>query len=186
MPPRCRRSPGRVPRHPLPAGPDPGHTATLWPVKRLHRALAVTGAAAATAALSACSFFSPVQTDNKYIPSDGVPVQLGVISGRSLAIVADKAGGPGALTGAVLNQGDKQAEVGFLTRGDSEAGASVDTSLSLGGHQSKPITGVVFAKVPSAPGTMTDIYLVTSEGKQLVSVPVLAPNGLYATLAPKA
>ena len=56
----------------------------------------MTGAAAATAALSACSFFSPVQTDNKYIPADGVPVQLGVIAGRNLAIVADAAGGPGA------------------------------------------------------------------------------------------
>ena len=136
----------------------------------------MTGAAAATAALSACSFFSPVQTDNKYIPADGVPVQLGVIAGRNLAIVADAAGGPGALTGAVLNQGDAEAVVG----------ASVNTRLSLGGRESKPITGVVFEKVTSAPGTMTDIYLVTTEGKQLVSVPVLAPHGFYEELKPKA
>ena len=153
---------------------------------RLHRALAVTGAAAATAALSACSFFSPVQTDNKYIPADGVPVQLGVIAGRNLAIVADAAGGPGALTGAVLNQGDAEAVVGFLTREESEAGASVNTRLSLGGRESKPITGVVFEKVTGSPGTMTDIYLVTTEGKQLVSVPVLAPHGFYEELKPKA
>jgi len=146
----------------------------------------VTGAAAATAALSACSFFSPVQTDNKYIPSDGVPVQMGAIAGRNLAVVAEKAGGAGTLTGAVLNQGDTQTQVGFLTREESEAGASVTSPVSLGGRESKPISGIVFAKVPSAPGTMTDIYLVTSEGKQLVSVPVLAPTGLYEQFKPKA
>ena len=141
----CRRSPGRVHRHPLPAGPRPGHTATLCPVTRLHRALAVTGAAAATAALSACSFFSPVQTDNKYIPSDGVPVQMGAIAGRNLAVVAEKAGGAGTLTGAVLNQGDTQTQVGFLTREESEAGASVTSPVRLGGRESKPISGIVFA-----------------------------------------
>ena len=155
-------------------------------MKRLHRALAVTGAAAATAALSACSFFSPVQTDNKYIPGDGVPVQLGSIAGRNLAIVAEKAGGPGTLVGAVLNQGDAQAQVGFLTRAESEAGGSVASRVSLGGRESKPIEGIVFAKVPSAPGTLTDMSLVTSEGKQLVSVPVLAPTGMYEQFKPKA
>ena len=89
-------------------------------------------------------------------------------------------------TGAVLNQGDAEAVVGFLTREESEAGASVNTRLSLGGRESKPISGVVFEKVTSAPGTMTDIYLVTTEGKQLVSVPVLAPHGFYEELKPKA
>ncbi len=153
---------------------------------RLHRVLAVTGAAAATAALSACSFFSPVQTDNKYIPADGVPVQLGTIAGRNLAVVAEKAGGPGTLTGAVLNQGDAQAQVGFLTREESEAGGAVKSPLSLGGRETKPIDGVTFDKVASAPGTMTDIYLVTVDGKQLVSVPVLAPQGLYEKYKPKA
>ena len=44
----------------------------------------------------------------------------------------------------------------------------------------------MFEKVTSAPGTMTDIYLVTTEGKQLVSVPVLAPHGFYEELKPKA
>ena len=86
----------------------------------------------------------------------------------------------------MLNQGDTQTQVGFLTREESEAGASVTSPVSLGGRESKPISGIVFAKVPSAPGTMTDIYLVTSEGKQLVSVPVLAPTGLYEQFKPKA
>jgi hypothetical protein len=183
MPPAHRDVSRTTPSRPVEAGSP---SATLCPVKRLHRALAVTGAAAATAALSACSFFSPVQTDNKYIPGDGVPVQLGSIAGRNLAIVAEKAGGPGTLVGAVLNQGDAQAQVGFLTRAESEAGGSVASRVSLGGRESKPIEGIVFAKVPSAPGTLTDIYLVTSEGKQLVSVPVLAPTGMYEQFKPKA
>jgi len=155
-------------------------------VKRLHRAIAATGAVAATAALSACSFFSPVQTDNKYIPADGVPVQMGAIAGRNLAIVSEKAGGPGTLTGAVLNQGDNDAQVSFLTRAQAEAGGTSTAVISLGGRETKPIQGVVFDKVPSAPGTMTEIYLKTSEGKQLVSVPVLAPNGFYEQFKPKA
>ena len=94
--------------------------------------------------------------------------------------------GPGTLVGAVLNQGDAQAQVGFLTRAESEAGGSVASRVSLGSRESKPIEGIVFAKVPSAPGTLTDIYLVTSEGKQLVSVPVLAPTGMYEQFKPKA
>ncbi|MBK8470402.1 MAG: hypothetical protein WAR57_02860 [Candidatus Phosphoribacter sp.] len=153
-------------------------------MKRLHRALAVTAAAASTIALSACSFFSPIQTDNKYIPGDGVPAQLGLVAARNLAIVSERAGGPGALTGAVLNQGDGQAQVSFLTREDAEAGVAPASPISLGGREHKVVTGVVFEKVAKAPGSMADIYLVTSEGRQLVSVPVLAPQGVYADLKP--
>ncbi len=152
------------------------------PVMRLHRALAASGTAAATLALSACSFFSPVQTAEPYNPGDGVPAQLGAVAARNLVVVSDKAGGSGKLTGAVLNTGDASVQVSFLTREGADAKATPTGSISLGGRELKTITGVSFDKIPSAPGTMTEIYLVTPDGQQMVSVPVLPPTGVYADI----
>ena len=150
-------------------------------VKRLDRAIAMTCVAASAAALSACSFFSPQTTEKPYNPSEGVAADLGPGAARNLFIVAEKAGGPGPLTGAVVNTGTSSVSVGF----ENKDGAAGGTKLSVGAREIATIKDVTFDKVATAPGTMTEIYLVTPEGKKLVTVPIVAAVGIYKDLAPK-
>lgn len=156
-------------------------------MKRLHRALAVSAAAVSTVALSACSFFSPVQTDVAYNPGDGVPAQKGTVAARNLVLIAEQKGGPANLTGAVLNLGDQEVKVGFLTRIQSEAGQSAEL-FTVPGRGSVAISGVEFGELAKddGPGTVTEVVMVTPDGKVLVKVPVQVPGeGPYKTLAPK-
>lgn len=168
-----------------PLGAEGRYAARLALVKRLHPAVAALGAVGASVALSACSFFSPVQTEKAYNAADGVPVTSGPVAARDLLVVAERAGGPGTLAGSLLNTTDDASKVGFLTRAEAEAGGAA-TMAPLPGRAQQNIKGVQFAKIPSAPGTMTDIYLVTPAGRTMVSVPVLLPDGPYATLKPTA
>lgn len=183
--PTSQRSVG--PTRPALGPPDDaeGCAARLATVKRLHPAVAALGAVGASLALSACSFFSPVQTEQPYNASDGVPATSGPVAARSLLVVSERAGGPGVLSGSVLNTTDEAATVGFLTRADAEAGLSA-TMTPLPGRAQQQIKGVTFAKVAAAPGAVADVYLVTSAGRTLVSVPVLLPEGPYASLRPTA
>jgi hypothetical protein len=71
--------------------------------------------------------------------------------------------------------------VGFENK-DGVAGA---TKINVGAREVATIKDITFDKVATAPGTMTDIYLVTPEGKQLVTVPIIAPVGIYKDLLPK-
>ncbi len=152
-------------------------------MKRLHRALAVTGASVvSTVALSACSFLSPVQTDQHYNPGDGVPAQSGAVIARNLVVVADKTGGPGALTGGLQNTGDSEVTVKFLTPTQSRT----DKQITLKGREGTSITGVTITLgKDEGPGTMTKVVMSTAAGDQTVTVPVLPATGIYATLAPK-
>ena len=151
-------------------------------MKRLHRALAVTGASVvSTVALSACSFFSPVQTDQHYNPGDGVPGQSGSVIARNLVVVATKAGGSGALTGGLQNLGDAEVNVNFT----SAAQARTDKPITLKAREGKAISGVsVTLGKEEGPGTMTKIVMSTPAGAQTITVPVLPAQGIYATLGP--
>jgi len=149
-------------------------------VKRLHRALAAAGALASTAALSACSYLSPVQTDMPYNPTEGVSAKLGVVVARNLAIVSSAANGKGVLMGAVVNQGDSSVSVSFGAQPGVTAG-----SMDVGGRELKTITTITFDSVAAPPGSTADLFLRTSEGAdQKVTVPVLLPTGALATLKP--
>jgi|APMI01.1.fsa_nt_gi hypothetical protein len=149
---------------------------------RLNRALGAASLAAATVALSACSFLSPQTTEKPYNPADGVAAEIGDVSARNLAIVAEAKGGPGALTGAVVNTGSGIARVSFAPK----EGTAPSTTIPVGSRAVVEIKDVTFASVPSAPGTITDIYIITEkDGKQLVSVPIVSAEGVYKNLAPK-
>ena len=151
-------------------------------MKRLNRALAVVSVAATTAALSACSYLSPQTTEMPYDPADGVSTKVGEVAAHNLAIVASAKGGKGALTGAVVNTGSGTAQVSFAPK----EGTAPSTTVSVGSREVVTIKDVTFDAVPTAPGTLTDIYVITSkDGKQLVSVPVVAPLGVYKDLGPK-
>lgn len=158
-----------------------GRAGRLPPVKRLHRVLAATAVGASTVALSACSFFSPLQTAKPYAPGDGVSATSGAVRGVNLVVVSEAAGKPGAINGAIVNAGDQPVSVTF----QSAEGATT-APISVPAKGSTKITGATLDKVAKAPGYLTDIYLVTPQGKTAVSVPVLKPEGPYEGLGPKA
>ena len=137
-------------------------------------------------ALGACSTQSPLQTTVPYQPADGVAASNGAVEARDLLVVSSKKDGPGLLSGSVINTGTEPVTISFLTRTDSEAGTSKGTSVQLKGREQKRLETVQLDKVPDAPGAMTAIIISTGAGKSLVNVPVLLPQGPYATLTPTA
>ncbi len=154
-------------------------------MKRLPCVLALAGTlAGATMAVSGCSTMSPLQTAVSYNPSDGTPATSGQVDARNLLIVAGEEGGPGTLSGYLVNNGDSPVRVGFQTRAESESNAPPNASVDLAGREATPITGITFPRVDAPPGALTEIFLVTPAGKTLVTVPVMAPIGYYATLSP--
>lgn len=159
-------------------------------VKRLPRAIAVTGATASiavcTVGLSACSFLSPVQTDQHYNPGDGVPAERGSVIARNLVVVANKAGGPATLVGGLQNIGEAEASVGFITQADAQSGAKPGKQITLKAREGTSIAGVSFPRLDPqvGPGMTTQIVMITSAGQTIVTVPVLPAKGLYATLGP--
>lgn len=144
---------------------------------------ALTGAAVvALAVLGACTTQSPVQTNVPYLPADGVPAALGAVQARDLLVVAQAKGSTGVLSGSIVNTGDDTLSITFLTRADSEAGKLDGPTVELGPRQQNRIRGVQFPEVPVAPGALTEIVLKSTAGQTYVSVPVLLPDGYYATI----
>jgi hypothetical protein len=146
--------------------------------------VAVLGTVLAGAALSSCAMFSPTQTDEPYIPSDGVPANVGDIQARNLLVVAQSKGATGVLSGSVVNSGSSPTSVTFLTVADSQGSSTNGTTIELAPHQQQQLSGVQFPNLPASPGAMTGIVLKTSAGLLNVQVPVLLPAGYFSTLTP--
>ena len=96
-------------------------------MKRLHSGGYIAGAALAGLAISACSTMSPIQTSESYNPGDGVPASSGPVTARNLLVVADQKGGPGNLSGSLLNTSDASVQVSFQTREAADANPSPGT-----------------------------------------------------------
>ncbi len=152
--------------------------------------LASTGALfaglAATSVLGGCGqLTNPVQTDNYYQASDGVPVDMGSVTIRGLVIVSDAEGQPGTLVGSLVNSGADPAEVSVTTEGLSAplliaAPAYSSTSLSTAGQ-------IVLPSVSVRPGDVLQLQIGTqSSGANVVEVPVLPAREYYAPYAPTA
>ena len=123
-------------------------------MKRLHSGGYIAGAALAALAISACSTMSPIQTSESYNPGDGVPASSGPVTARNLLVVADEKGGPGNLSGSLLNTSDASAQVSFQTREAADATTSPGTPITLAGREQQQITDVTFPRCrpPPAPG----------------------------------
>jgi hypothetical protein len=151
-------------------------------ILRPRRVVAVLGTALAGAALTSCAMFSPTQTNEPYIPADGVPANVGAIEARDLVVVAQSKGATGVLSGSILNSGSSATSVTFLTVADSQGSSTNGTTIQLAPHQQQVISGVQFPNLPASPGAMTGIVLKTSAGLLNVQVPVLLPTGYYSTV----
>ncbi len=150
---------------------------------RAASALRLAGLAAAALLASGCAVFSPVQTNDAYIPADGVPLTLPGLALRNLVVVADSKGGPGTVVGQAVNEGADALDVTFGVAGGTPVSATVpaysEDALSANGSP------VVLGAVPEAPGAMVQLTVATREaGQNVVLVPVLPSTRYYTGLAP--
>jgi hypothetical protein len=147
------------------------------PSRSLRRSLV---AAAVVVGLAGCSATNPIQTDRPYSASDGVRVELGDVRLDNLLAVTTKQGAPGALSGAVTNDGGTDATV-TLTVGDAATSLDVPAhgAVLFGtgtGSGSGTGTGeaVPLASVDAAPGALLAVSVTAgAAGTTSVQVPVL-------------
>lgn len=156
---------------------------TLSPA-RVARRLVPLAAAAAALGLSGCQLTNPIQTTQPYTPADGVAVDLSQVQIRDLVVVAEKKGGPGTLSGSVVNRGGQQVSITFA----GEGGATAD--LQVPAYSTERLSGtnqVSLSTVNAEPGGVTTLQVTTQgAGTNIVQVPVVAAQGYYQTLAPTA
>jgi hypothetical protein len=185
-----------------PAGPL-GRVAAR-PARRAGRAavpfasgLAGTFAAAVLGTtLVGCSALSPATIATPYAAADGVDGSLtnaadgSRVDLRNMLIVAGAEGGAGQLIGTLTNSGDQpvQVQVG-LTPPDpnTQPEEKTITVPAAGAVQlGTPEVAVVLSGVPAA-GRMVGLTVRTQGGGvDDLTVPVMAPQGFYATLTPPA
>lgn len=129
---------------------------------------------------------SPIQTNVPYQPADGVAVDLGEVQIRDLVVVSSAKGEVGTLSGMVVNQGASGVTITFATGADRSSTSAVapgDSQTRLSGVQGGE--SVSLPTIGAAPGGIVKIVISTpASGASEVSVPVLAPDGYYATITP--
>lgn len=171
---------GRLPRV-KPRRPSPARNFAL------NRSLVVGAAALATAlALSGCQVMSPIQTNETYQPADGVAVDLGDVQVRDLVVITGARGEVGTLSGMVVNRGTTPVTVTFAAGG---SGGAATMEIAAGKQDRLSgvdgIAPVTLPNVPAAPGDVVKLSVSTpAGGAPVVSVPVLLPDGYYATITP--
>jgi len=141
-------------------------------------------AAGAALALSACQIQSPVQTDEVYMPADGVGVELGAVEVRDLVVVSGGKDQPGTISGALSNSSGESQRVGFALPNSEpvfvEAKPYAQERLS-------GTTQLQLPSVPAEPGATIQLTVQSqSAPAEVVTVPVLPPTGYYETASPTA
>jgi hypothetical protein len=150
---------------------------------RAARLIAPAAVAAAVLALTGCQLTSPIQTDVPYVAGDGVSVDLDDVHIRNLVVVAEQEGGPGTVSGAVVNRSAQSATITFA----GETGSATAQVPAHGQVQISEATRVTLPSVAAAPGGVVTLQVgSTSSAANIVKVPVLLPDGYYADLKPAA
>jgi len=146
----------------------------------------VAAALAGVVVLSGCQVMSPIQTNVPYQPADGVAVDLGEVQIRDLVVVSGAKGEVGTLSGMVVNKGASRVTITFATGADGSSTSAVAPAGSqtrLSGVQGGE--SVSLPAIAAAPGGIVKIVISTpTSGASEVSVPVLPPDGYYATITP--
>ena len=150
----------------------------LAPSPSRRAAAAVLAAAGLTAAVAGCSTFSPVQTDEPYVPADGVPADVGPLAIRNLLVVDG-----GTLSGSAINTGGEALEVQLATQEGGSVSLSLDPREQVNlGDEDLTLSGLTVE-----PGGLVTVLVESSAGgSTVIDVPVLAAAGPYATMTPAA
>lgn len=149
---------------------------------RVARRLVPLAAAAAALGLAGCQVTNPIQTDEPYIPADGVPVDLEQVQIRNLVVVAESEGGKGTLSGQVVNRSGEPVTVTFAGEGGASANLQVPAYAEESMSTESPVT---LSTVNAKPGGVATLQVSTrGAGANVVDVPVLLPEDYYETFAP--
>lgn len=133
----------------------------------------------AAASMAGCSWMSPVQTMKTYAPADGVEADLGSLKVTNLLVVTDKEGAEGTVVGSVTNSSNDEQTISF--------GEGPAEKVPAGGVLNLQQSGLTVPAVKAPPGAMTQMTLTSPQsGSVAVQVPVLARQGIYATVTPAA
>ena len=152
--------------------------------KRSVRGLGAALVLTATAGLSGCAVFSPVQTQESYQPADGVAVDLGSLRIDNLLVVAPTKDGPGTVSASIVNGTGQDVAIAFT---DTGSGASARFAAAPGRATPVSVAGnlVQLAKVSAAPGSNIRLQITTATtGTAEVTVPVLATQEFFQDLQP--
>jgi hypothetical protein len=148
------------------------------------RILLPVALAGAALALSACQTQSPIQTDVTYVPADGVPVDLGPVQVRDLVVISGGKDKPGVLSASVSNNSSQPQRIAFALPQAQPVFAEAPA------HSERRLSDATQVQLPAVPVNAGDVVTLSVQSQTapavLVVVPVLAPNGYYATLAPTA
>jgi hypothetical protein len=149
--------------------------------------LTIVAGGTAVLALSGCQWTSPLTTQLKYDPSDGVGVEVGQVQLRNVLVVSGSKDGPGVLVAHGANTGEAAVTVALTVEGSQPVSLTVPAggAAQLSAPGSPP---AALKAVPVAPGDLLDLRVSSaSGGNVLVKVPVLYPfeGSPYRTLAPE-
>ncbi len=147
-----------------------------------HLARLLPAAVAAGVLLSGCQIVSPRQTDVMYDAGDGVSIDVGDLQVRNLVVVGSTKDGPGVISAAVGNLGDKQAKLSFAA-GDGGAPAEVTIPARGTANLSTDGAKVTLDKVPGQPGDMVVLQVGGGDGTSPISVPIVPAAGYYQDFA---
>jgi len=150
---------------------------------RAATALRLPAAVAASLLVSGCAVFSPVQTNEPYVPADGVPLEIPGLSLRNLAVVTATDAGSGVLVGQVVNETSEAVDVSFGIQGGPTATGTTTVAAFSGDTISDDTEQVELPAVPAPPGAVVVLTVTTAEaGQNIVEVPVLLDNRFYTGL----
>lgn len=166
--------------------------------RRTGSLLAGAGVTSLALLLSGCSFWAPQTAAQPYVPSDGAAADIGRLEYggvklRNFLLVSGKKGAPGALVGAVVNEGTEPVtvQIGVFARdaggqGQPLASTSVTARagelVKVGAGDGGPALRV--PEVPEAPGSVLVMRVSTAQGGATLQLPVLPPVGPYASISP--
>ena len=162
----------------------------------------LAGAAVTSLALllSGCSFWAPQTAAQPYVPSDGAAADIGRLEYggvklRNFLLVNGAKDTPGALVGAVVNEGTEPVTVriGVFARDAGPQGAPLASTsvtaragelVKVGAGDGGPALQV--PAVPEGPGSVLVMRVDTAQGGATLQLPVLPPTGPYASISPTA
>jgi len=162
------------------------------PRPRTLRLWSATGLCVAGLMLAGCSATNPMTTEREYSASDGVRVTLGDVRASNLLVISSAKGAPGAVQGALTNDGEQTRTV-TLTAGDDSTTVTVEagqtvllTSDTSGGAPGDGRKDIVIPAVSVPPGAVLPVTIATdAAGSEELGVPVLdGSQPEYATLVP--
>lgn len=116
------------------------------------------------------------------LTADGVDADLSpTLLVRDLVVVADKANGPGRISGQIVNDESSSVEVKFSAADGGATTVDVPASTSMN-LAKEPIN---LDKVPVPPGSVLNMTVSTAKtGENILQVPVVPADLFFSELTP--